>query len=83
VGVRVQRARPGGHGRWGFCSLETLGSPGKALFFLSLTTPADGGSVSPVTIATPFVIGGADFQHFFALALPAPLQLISAPRLTE
>ena len=65
-GVRVQRARPGGRGRWGLCSLETRGSLGKSLFFLSLTTPTSSGSFSPVTIATPFVIRGVNFQHFFA-----------------
>ena len=53
----------------GICSLETRGSLGKSLFFHCLTTSTDGGSFSPVTIATPFVIRGADFQHFFALRM--------------
>ena len=52
----------------------------KSLLFKGLSTPTDCGSVSPVTIATPFVTRDADFQHFFA---PRARNLLSAARLTE
>ena len=39
--VRVQRARPGGISRWGFCSLETHGSLGKSSCLLPYPPMAD------------------------------------------
>jgi hypothetical protein len=67
----------------GPCSLETHDSLGKSLVFLYLTPSTDGGSFSPVTIATPFVIRGADFQHFFAPAAQDRLEHHLAATLTE
>jgi hypothetical protein len=79
MNVRVERAvLPAAAGQDSLRS--TRAAVSKSLFFQYLTTPAGSGSFSPVTIATPFVIRGADFQHFF---VRRARNLLSAARLTE